>query len=77
MIPKNITKEHIENAIKKIKKTGVAEKRESSKYNLIYEDVAYPPKLVISIANQYTNGTELDSNDFSGGEETNSFLEKI
>jgi len=31
---------------------------------------------VISVANTYANGTELDSNDFSGGEETNSFLRK-
>ncbi|MCK5536175.1 MAG: EVE domain-containing protein, partial [Bacteroidales bacterium] len=76
MIPKNITKEHIESAIRKIQNTGVTEKRESSKYNLIYEGISYPPKLVISIANQYANEIELDSNDFSGGAETNSFLEK-
>ena len=76
MIPKNITKEHIESAIKKIKEIGVSQRRDSSRYNLMYKDISYPPKLVISVANTYANGTELDSNDFSGGEETNSFLRK-
>jgi len=44
MIPKNITKEHIESAIKKIKETGVSPRRDSSKYNLMYKDISYPPK---------------------------------
>ena len=34
----------------------------------------YPPKLVISIANRYANGSELDSTKFSGGKESNEFL---
>ncbi len=74
MIPDNITKEDIKTALKEIDEQGISKERKSSVYNLIYEGKTYPPKLVISIANRYTNGIELDSNKFSGGQETNEFL---
>ena len=78
MIPNNITKEHIKKAIKQIDENGVRKGRHSSTYDLIYEGKTYPPKLVISIANKYANGIELDAGDFLGGKGTFAFelLEK-
>ena len=48
------------------------------KYDLKYNNKLYPPKLVISLANKYANGKELDHNLFSGGIGTKAFtlLEK-
>lgn len=78
MIPINITKEHIEKAIKEINRDGIRKGRQSSTYDMIYKGKSYPPKLVISIANRYANGVELDPNKFSGGKGTPAFnlLEK-
>ncbi len=73
-----IKKEHILSAIKEIDEQGIRPGRNSSTYDLIYEGKTYPPKLVISIANRYATGTELDSSTFAGGIETPAFqlLEK-
>ena len=77
MIPKNILKEHVEQAIEKIDDEGIDVSRESTKYVLVHKGKEYPPKLIISKANFYANGEELDPNKFSGGYETNSFLENL
>jgi 5-methylcytosine-specific restriction protein B len=79
MIPANIKKEHIDKAIKEIDKTGIRKGRHSSTYNLVYQGKSYPPKLVVSIANRYANGVELDGKDFDGGPGTEAFklLEKF
>ena len=78
MIPDNITKEHLEKAIEEIDRDGVRKGRHSSTYDLIHNGKSYPPKLIISIANRFANGLELDSNNFNGGKETAAFelLEK-
>ena len=62
MISNNITKEHLLSAINEINnypetRTG----RASSTYDLIYKDIAYPPKLVVSIANKFANGEALNA----------------
>ena len=67
MIPDNITKEHLEKAIEEIDRDGVRKGRHSSTYDLLHNGKSYPPKLVISIANKYANGSELNPNDFGGG----------
>jgi len=74
-----ITKEHILAAIKEIDEQGIRSGRHSSTYDLVYEGKSYPPKLVISIANRYATGTELDSSTFAGGLGTDAFklLEKL
>ncbi len=77
MIPKEITEEHILRAINEIDRNGVPTKRESTKYNLIYKGKEYPPKYVISRACFYATGEELDNEEFSGGTETNTFLESL
>jgi hypothetical protein len=78
MIPSNIKLEHIESAIKEIDDKGIRKGRHSSTYDVIYNDNAYPPKLIVSIANRYANGEELDPSLFDGGIGTDCFniLEK-
>lgn len=66
MIPTNITKAHLEQAIAEIETQGIRKGRHSSTYDLIYQGKTYPPKLVISIANRYANGEELDPGIFAG-----------
>lgn len=74
-----IKKEHLLAAIKEIRDNPLLRKgRASSTYDLIYDGKDYPPKLVISIANRYATGQELDPNIFTGGIDTPAFqlLEK-
>ncbi len=77
MIPKNIKKEHIIEAIAEIKKVGISEGRNSRKYLLEYDGGYFPPKFVISLANKYANSELLDSQEFNGGVETNNFLKNL
>jgi len=74
VIPDNITREHIEQAIAYIDKNGVPQNRKPTRYVLKQNDKDYPPKYVISIANTYANGVELDPGLFTGGRRTNNFL---
>lgn len=76
-IPKNIHREHVLDAIRYIDEHGVPLKRESTKYDLSFNNKLYPPKYVISRANVYANGEELHVSEFSGGDETNSILEQL
>ncbi|MCR8633926.1 hypothetical protein [Paenibacillus radicis (ex Xue et al. 2023)] len=77
MIPPNITSEHIINAIEQIRKKGVPERREPTKYALVFKEKHYPPKYTISLANYFANGEELHPNKFNGGDESNKFLRKL
>lgn len=77
MIPDNISKEAILKAFMEIDINGIPKARESIKFLLNYEGRFYPPKYVISLANKYVNGFELDSSNFSGGKETNDFLSNL
>jgi len=77
MIPKNIQRSHILKAITEIDRKNIPSRRRSKKYVLEYKGKDYPPKYVISLANKYANNVELDSSEFSGGYETNSFLRKL
>ncbi|WLV25871.1 HNH endonuclease signature motif containing protein [Aciduricibacillus chroicocephali] len=76
-IPKNIKREHIIQAMQKIEGEEVPERRKSTRFNLCYEGKYYPPKYVISIANIFANGEEYPPTNFSGGDETNRFLNNI
>jgi hypothetical protein len=75
MIPNNINAEHILKAIEAIKRRGT--RRPSTKYYLLYNNEYFPPKEIISLANKYANGREILPGEFSGGKETNSFLERL
>ncbi len=77
MIPDNITKEHILSAIAEIKREGVPDSRKSYTHYLKYEGEEYPPKYVLSIANKFANGVELNPSEFSAGNQTNAFYNRI
>jgi len=76
MIPNNITKEHLLDAINEIVRDGVPEGRESTKYDVIFKDNKYPPKLIVSIANRICNGSLLEPSDFQA-KSTIHFLQKL
>jgi len=61
-IPKNINRENIFQAMLKIHREGVPPERQSHKWAVQYEGEIYPCKLLISWANIYANGVELDPN---------------
>lgn len=74
LIPSNIEHSHILQALEEIDRNDYPENRESTGYYLHYKGKNYPPKLVISLANKYANKKDLPSEEFSGGDEANSFL---
>jgi len=63
-IPRNITREHVLQALKEIDEKGVPEGKASRTWFLLYGEKRYPPKYVISLANKYANGYELSSSEF-------------
>jgi hypothetical protein len=77
VIPGSIKREHVLRAIDEIKRSGVPEGRGWRKFYLEYEGKRFPQKYIISLANKYANGLELDSSEFSGGNESNSFLRNL
>ncbi|WP_415770290.1 hypothetical protein [Pseudomonas sp. LB3P38] len=77
MIPKTITRDHVLQAIANILAEGVPKKRKSTKFGLIHDGQSYPPKLVLSLAAKYAYGEELTTTEFSGGVESNVFLERL
>ncbi|TWI83276.1 hypothetical protein IQ13_1384 [Lacibacter cauensis] len=63
MIPKEITKQNILQAIHYIDQYGVPKMRVSKDWDLIYKDRAYPPKYLISIANLFSRNKVFWSHD--------------
>ncbi|QJD80296.1 hypothetical protein [Spirosoma rhododendri] len=61
-IPANIHREHIFQAMLKIKREGIPAGRGPRQWALNYEGDIYPCKLLISWSNIYANGEELDPN---------------
>ena len=64
MIPKEIDSSHIEQAAKEIDIDGVPSHRDSRKYLVQIANALYPPKYIISLANKYSCGQELDAGVF-------------
>jgi len=77
MIPRNIQREHVLKAIEEIKTTHIPTERSSKKFLIAFNGGYYPPKYVISLANRYVNGEELNPSEFSGGTESNNFLRAL
>lgn len=74
-IPRNITREHVLQAIEEININQYPTTHKSTKYDLYYNENYYPPKYVISIANRFANEVELPTSEFSGGlDEANKYL---
>lgn len=69
-----INTEHILSALAQIDTEGVRPGRQSTTYDLLYENKKYPPKYVLSLAGKHATGTEIDSNDFEGGVGTDAFI---
>ncbi|KVV16045.1 hypothetical protein [Flavobacterium sp. TAB 87] len=61
-IPKNIEREHIFQAIIRIKREGIPALREAKEWAMKYENETYPCKLLISWGNFYANEEELNPN---------------
>lgn len=74
MIPKLIQRQHVIQAVSDIRAGGVPKRREATKFNLVHDGRLYPPKLTLSIAAKYATGEELLADEFSGGDEANSYL---
>lgn len=73
MIPNEITREHLLAAIETIDREGYDDRFESTRFDVTHRGRKYPPKQVVRIAAQLATGQKID---FSGGVETNSFLEQ-
>jgi hypothetical protein len=73
-IPSSIENSDILKAMRQIDKQTprYPKKRASTIYDLHHGGRIYPPKYVLSLANQFPNGTELHG--FTGGTQTNNFL---
>jgi 5-methylcytosine-specific restriction enzyme B len=72
-IPENLTKEDLIQAADKIIEEGIPRNAHSSTYDVFYNNKFLPPKLVVSYANLFRNGSELDRNTFEGGIDTECF----
>lgn len=75
MIPEGIRRELILGAMQRIDREGVPPGRDGWKFEVRHEGRVYPPKLLISFACEAAFGRELPSGAFSGGAETNGFLQ--
>lgn len=73
-IPNNLTKADLIKGADKIIKEGIPKNANSSTYDVIYEGQLLPPKLIVSYANIFKNGMELDRNGFKGGLNTDCFM---
>lgn len=70
---KGIEREHILQAIERVNEEGYPSNRKSSTYDLVYNNVAYPPKYILSLAGYFRNGHFIRHTEFEGGENKPSF----
>lgn len=73
MIPEGLTDKHIKLAASEIDRNGVPAQRKSRHYDLFIDGHKYPPKYIISLANRYSSGQELSSENFNAVEAKNYF----
>ncbi len=72
-VPENISREDCLKAIAVIDAEGVPDGAQSNRYDLVHGGKRYPPKLVVSIANRFANGEDLDRSKFRGGVNTEAY----
>jgi hypothetical protein len=77
MIPDDITREHVLEAMTRIDRDGIPAGRNGLKFAVWHEGRQYPPKLLISIAHEVGFGRTLPRALFSGGLESNGFLQGL
>jgi hypothetical protein len=68
MIPENITHQNILNAIARVDNEGVPPHRSARDWAVLHNRIHYPCKLLISWANVFANGPELDFKSFISNE---------
>ena len=65
MIPDSINRVHILRAIGIVDEKGVANpRRESKRYDVLYQGRRYPPKYLVSLAYAFVAGRELHHEEF-------------
>lgn len=77
MLPEYIAREHVLEAMARIDRSGVPPGRDGRKFALWHTGRTYPPKLIVSLAHEVARGHPWPSGAFSGGRETNSFLQRL
>jgi len=77
MIPREIERQHILQALAHIDQHGEPPGRGARRFLLRHEGKSYSPKYVVSRACKFATGKLLPSEDFSGGQETNGFLKRM
>jgi hypothetical protein len=68
VIPRNIIREHVWQAAAQIDTEGVPTEREPKEYPVIVDGKRYPLMYVVSLANKFANGEELEPRVFGPGE---------
>ena len=76
MIPEDLTRADVRDAIRRILCDGVPPQRMSRRHCLVAEGVHLPPKYVISRAHEVATGEPLPWNRFHGGRMSNTFVER-
>jgi 5-methylcytosine-specific restriction endonuclease McrA len=85
---KDIQKKHVFNAFAKIKSEGIPPRLKSTRYDVFFEGVRYPPKQVMREAQKISEEAEAQANEvrnsrgepwwpYGGGPQTNRFLEEF
>ena len=77
MIPELVSSSHVVQAIRCIHNDGIPSRRKSRGYCLVTDRGHLPPKYTIALAHRLATGEFLSSNLFSGGVESNNFLERL
>lgn len=77
MIPEFVSSSHVAQAIRRIHKDGIPSRRKSRGYCLVTDRGHLPPKYTIALAHRLATGEFLSSNRFSGGVESNNYLERL
>jgi hypothetical protein len=69
-----ITRENVLEALQRAKDEGVPSARESSAYDLVFEEITYPPKYITSLAGFFSErGQFILGSSFGGGEQSACF----
>lgn len=77
MIPELVSSSHVAQAIRCIHDDGIPSRRKSRGYCPVTDRGHLPPKSTIALAHRLATGEFLSSNRFSGGIESNIFLERL
>ena len=75
MTPKLITEANIAEALRRIIREGIPPRRRGRGYCVVANGKHFPPKYTIALAHQVATGEPLSPDRFSGGVESNRFLQ--